>query len=262
MDSICLSIDFDFWSFEDPNWDFVRNETELYSTAMWYHRCAGFATLGKDLTGEAVIEDSVVSPTDFLSLLEGKGFEFSERCRLFISDSHGYAYRSLMSAPRSSTIINVDAHHDMGYGDYEAKLSSGYTEAGSWLEALRRDRKDLKIHQIYPSWKTEALEEAADVEARGLENWSFSVLSSGDKLEGLSGMVSIVHICKSSAWVPPWHDKAFNRLVDAFEQVVGTAAVCGRNPAEERVFSANRLAELTTLYQSTYGKVVSPEKVL
>jgi len=104
-----------------------------------------------------------------------------------------------------------DAHHDSGYPhkgdkDYLSRLlERGAWSCEDWMVLYRALGADL--HVRYPEWRawavTGELEPAVYVDRR-VDDGSVPDLEF-DK----------VFVCRSGAWVPPWHDEAFNRFVAA-----------------------------------------------
>jgi hypothetical protein len=229
---IALSIDFDFFVFEDPKWDFGHRESPLFmESMMWCVRVISMMmATGINLVDETSLSRADFHPSNLFHVLKDVGFNFDKIAQFTISDSHTLAYTAFQRLPYGTRIINLDAHHDLGY--LEAKLmrqkhKKGYVYCDDWLYNLLRQRPDLELNQVYPNWKG-----MMELEGHN-RHWERSRIKkqvkfnkySKEFMSGISGEVTSIHICKSSAWVPAWHDNEFTNMVQCVESELDTKAM-------------------------------------
>ena len=205
-----LSVDWDAFfptPAHDPLflWDWGHRELRLFidPDPIWVFRAAGFVRHGLPLPG-----------------LSGEQEGFWDRvvicpyAVLFFGESHAWA-ASEDVLDDVDEVWSFDAHHDGGYDDGAFERAfRGRVDCGSWLLAywIHRAACRASCHVRYPAW-------------RRIGDWvdtpettpSFPDLDLGTAFaEGETLPVfDRVFVCRSGAWVPPWHDAAYAAFLTA-----------------------------------------------
>lgn len=190
-----ITIDWDFFVPEDPQWDIQHAESLMYLQMLWEARC-GLVDLIK-------LHESAHTFWDWLlDLLE------LHDASMTVSDSHAWVFRDpyLLHADR---IVLFDQHHDCWpreKDDAEQDLIRCHTWARAWLEA----NKDRELIWVYPDWQDpNDYEMQDDIRPRVILTPQSLVTQEtfGDDISG-------IHICRSGCWTPPWLDHDFIKFVE------------------------------------------------
>lgn len=207
-----LSLDFDFWVRDDPNYDFGHNEDLRINHILWSIRASQFLARGKDIEKIVRIEPSEISPQNFYTHLVKKHVDITES-EILSTDSHARIVDFLKSHKKIN-LVHIDAHHDFGYSDQQDRIN-----CGNWVQFLVNQKKISKIHLIYPKWRDGYLLDFdlnPEVKLR-IEEWRKKykipvTISFG--LENLNPFkVNKFFMCRSGAWVPPWLDLHFFNIL-------------------------------------------------
>jgi len=207
-----ISIDFDFWLEMPPDKDWGHREAIFFIESIWPIRVVSALSSGEDLRETCTLAPDEPTPHDMATLLADNKVR-TQKNKIAVCESHVMAYK-WFSRLKNLHVINIDAHHDLGYGISELNC-------GNWLMKLVEDGKVAKITQIYPKWRL-----------RGINEWDQqnellvkTLADAGVELEVLYGLkehlphkvfVKKMFICRSGAWVPPWLDADFRKLVYSF----------------------------------------------
>lgn len=186
-----VSIDFDMFVPEKPEWDFGHRESLMYLKMLWATRVG-------------LINEMKTTGSEIEFWEQFKDVKF--RMPTWVSDSHSYAYTLLAGVSR---VVLFDAHHDCWEGD---SLGVDKEDQGvychNWLRVWLEGGKGRKAVWVKPGWQ-DACTLPKDMKKR-VEVVTYS---KGMDL-GLQGSVGL-HVCRSGCWVPPWLDKAFLAFVGA-----------------------------------------------
>lgn len=240
MNRIWLSIDFDYFCREEPVWDWGHRESLLFRDVLWGHRVMGFASNGVDLRKE--VDPKVFArptPETFWDEIEKKGLDLSKTWRIIVADSHTYA--AIMFASywfgnvpiNARTLINFDAHHDLGYSKENiARAEETHIDCGNWLYFVMKQWKHLKSHNIYPPWLGMQEWEQCFIDggsigpyfdiSKGCKEISKRATASVWDEDVPQGPVDWIFICRSGSWVPPWLDSQFISFVKEIAKRTGT----------------------------------------
>jgi hypothetical protein len=262
-----LSIDFDFFIRSLPEWDWGHAESGLFAamgSALWAFRAQSFLQNGFDLREETSTElHANPKPHEFWTELQGLGYDFSETAFYFVADSHAAAGPLFVEIARrgdgpADLIINFDAHHDLGYHGFEhtyEMVKQGRCACDTWLCFLLCEYPELQARIVMPDWMRDDVTAQKRSVHKNLPRsmWprvkvgafttpsgrvSQVVRKPGEQLD-----VQAVFVCRSSSWVPPWHDEEFVAFVEDGEDVVNLAVIepfAGHDllpPLEVREFS-------------------------
>jgi hypothetical protein len=136
------------------------------------------------------------------------------------SDSHAWAgilAKDFAQLNGPLTVVNFDAHHDLGYTPDALKAfkAHGHISCDNWaLIGLHENYID-NYTIVYPDWL-------------GTAEWSPGVkkltkdfkddihITTWSKWHDEIPEVEVMHFCRSSAWVPPWLDAGFEKLHEEF----------------------------------------------
>jgi hypothetical protein len=182
-----LTIDFDFFVPERPEWDFGHREALIFLNMLWSTR---FGYVDKMKTDG--------NEVGFWDTIDQKNIKKP----VWVSDSHAYAYSLLYGVSR---VVLFDAHHDCWKGDGREGVA-----CDNWLRVWLKGSKKRQAVWVQPEWLEDGLYSVPDDLKGRLEvvRWK-----KGMDL-GLEGAVT-AHVCRSGCWVPPWLDKAFLGFVGA-----------------------------------------------
>lgn len=135
-------------------------------------------------------------------------FKFAKDIKAYVSDSHSLSY-NIAKEKDCKIVYLFDAHSDLGYGglsslNYEVNCSN-------WLGKLLKDKQIEEANIVYSPYTAEKPEYF-----RSINNaYNVRYLSFEDLYKDIE--VSVIHICRSGAWTPPWLDDKFNQFIDALE---------------------------------------------
>jgi len=203
MEKCLLSIDWDYFIYMKKDYwgSYIENDKSLVD--LWYKRYIQEKQQGRDIQ-----ESFQLSPE--LGTFWGKikrFFEFEKEIKVYVSDSHALSY-NIAKENNCKIVYLFDSHADLGYGG----LSSLNFEVNcsNWLGKLLKDELVKKAYIIYSPYTFEKPEYFKPI--NNMYNIRYSDFNDLDK----SIKASIIHICRSGAWTPPWLDKEFNQLIDDF----------------------------------------------
>lgn len=183
-----LSVDWDYFIPEKPEWDFGHNETILHLNVIWGSRMFLFdhmRTTGEEKT-------------------------FWDRCGInadtpmFVSDSHCYVHDFLDDC---DNVVLVDAHHDCWKADsLGSNEDSEYVYCHNWLRIWLKGKKNRKATWVCSDWAYDQFELPKDMTKRVKKVRELPVLKDLN--------VKRIHVCRSGCWTPPWLDKEFIEFVN------------------------------------------------
>lgn len=238
---IALSIDFDFWSYESPDWDWghTENSAVYQSSAVWSLRY-----IHNDLEREASVDKADFYPLDILKELKAKGLTLMDSAHVGFADSHKYAAKFF--APHMSDvdlIINIDAHHDCW--PYE----DGKLDCGNWLTSLGK-----KATWVYPKWKDPMMDPDPVI---NINSCSWKEFTMPDP-----NHVVAIFVCRSSAWVPPHFDNLYAKFAEKLSNTFYPVVLQGVTPREDIEYEAlafQRVAMKKRLDAINSDKMVSKD---
>lgn len=247
--SCWLSIDYDFFVRSLMEWDWSHKEAPFFRSGfIWQTRVAPFLMQGIDLRHE--MDPGVhghPKPDSFWNLLSQLGYDFDEYLPFVVDDSHAGAgpffnhIAEMDLDEPADVIVNFDAHHDLGYCEWErlhGMVEQEVCTCDMWLGALLSWWPTLQARIVFPDWMKDewTIEEQAENVQKKLPRKILSRVKMGfftaengtvspiviEPRERLS--VTAIFVCRSGAWVPPWLDEDFIEFVENGEQEVGSVA--------------------------------------
>ena len=240
MRKLIVDVDFDFFVREPQAmlWDHSESHGRVIQDVIWHSRCMSAVQQGVDLS-EITRPPDGPTPETFWQELVKRGWSFDD-VKLLYSDSHavvGMEIPAQLSWGEEYEIVHFDAHHDLGYNDSSLidHVDGAYADAGSWLFVVGMLMRQVKkITIVYPEWRRQPCPLAkkfdlAEERLGGdrLTKRREALATAGTELEVLywddmtarEGVVDLVSVCQSSAWVPPWMDSQFQVLLDGCPNV-------------------------------------------
>jgi len=192
-----LSVDWDFFYPDSYDYDWGANEENQFMfEAIWHTRCNARNLFTKEHVLDAF----------YPTIPEG----FWERIlkvppRLLIAcESHSMLLQILKTQKikpfNDLNIINMDAHHDMGYWEDQGPC------CGSWAWHAKQIEYVKSVHQVYPKWREKSPENYLNDEQQP-DTTSFELPEPDN--------YALVFVCRSGCWTPPWHDREFNDLINS-----------------------------------------------
>jgi hypothetical protein len=248
-----LSIDWDFFVRSLYAWDWGHQESPFFmSGAMWEIRMSGLLVSGLDIRDEMDPGKwANPKPWAFWNILKQLGYDFSVidavgedlgTENFVVADSHAVAGPTFRGVAEElgppDVLINIDAHHDMGYGDKASvnrMVAGGQVSCDMWLRSLASMYSEMKVNVVYPNWRFEEfpISDERDALKKVLppqvlkrtkigafvdDNGSVSkIVNPAKKIE-----VEALFICRSSAWTPPWLDSQFIEFVESIDEHTGS----------------------------------------
>jgi hypothetical protein len=246
-----VTIDYDFFTrhamhkdvqFPDGNtmpgllvydWQMSETRAPAFEHAIWRNRAADFMRWGLDIEALTKPELSVV---EFAQQVTGRMDIYSSPAT-WRGDSHAWAgivARDYANQFGPLFVVNFDAHHDLGYGDkpLENFTNTGSLACDNWAVIGLHQGWIKNYTVIYPDWlgKWEWGKNIRRPHLKEFRNririttWS-DWLVSGKEISA----VEVAYFCRSSSWVPPFHDQGFQDLCDEFGWVECLDCVYGQH---------------------------------
>ena len=201
MDRCLLSVDWDYFIYtKKENWgSYIENSKNVNS--VWYKRYFQFKQQGRDIQESFQLSPEV---EDFWDKVRNK-FRLSNNTKVYVSDSHALSY-NIAKDNGCTNVYLFDAHADLGYNGLPSLNFE--INCANWLGKLLKDRVIYKANIIYSPFTVENPEDFKQI------NNAFNVkYSTWDTLPD-NVEISIIHICRSGAWTPPWYDDKFFKFVE------------------------------------------------
>lgn len=182
-----VSIDWDFFVPEKPEWDLGHQESEMFLRMLWMMR--GHLIDQMKTSGEE---------KDFFRRLDLPSLGVTT------SDSHAYAFQQLVDGGYDQLIL-FDTHHDC-WGSSKDDNIMCHNWVRIWLSLSPKH----KVIWVYPN--PDVLE--GYPLPKDLANQVKLVAYGSLKLQ--TDTVAGLHICRSGCWTPPWLDKNFIEFVQSY----------------------------------------------
>lgn len=187
----------DYWFF-----DWAHREVPMLIDDIWPTRALSFYVKGLELPQAKV-------PDNWWGL-----FDFTPGARLYYADSNVFALQVPSLSDLDSEFKSVwlyDAHHDSGYNidsvdDFIEKFDGRYT-CEDWMIYFQ-EVHESELHWRWPVWHKHYNEEGPKY-PKGV-HLDAAVHNLAEKPPVA---FSDVFLCRSGAWVPPWAESGFHRLL-------------------------------------------------
>lgn len=202
MEKCLLSIDWDYFIYtQKENWgSFLENTRSLID--LWYKRYIQEKMKGRDIQESYKLS----SELDIFWERIKEHFVFEKDIKAYVSDSHAWSY-DIAKRHNCRIVYLFDAHADLGYGG----LSSLNFEVNcsNWLGMLLKESQVIAAHIFYSPYTMEKPELFKQMNS--IFNISYSNFNQWNR----DFKASVVHICRSGAWTPPWLDDKFTDFINA-----------------------------------------------
>lgn len=173
-------------------YDWSHKEAPFFMIDIWEQRAANFFLAGDPLP------ELDGSQRDFW-----RRFNFARDARLYVADSNSRAVlREVAQDVRRVTLI--DAHHDSGYGNGRELQQQFRATCDNWMLFYQGAQRLV----VYPQWMQGRWRDPEpEHRVRRIDANAF---------DAKAYQYHRVFLCRSSAWVPPWFDAAFDQFVAEF----------------------------------------------
>ncbi|QZY56383.1 arginase [Crassaminicella profunda] len=200
MEKNLLSIDWDYFIPIKKEWcgSYIENKRNI--SKIWYNRYISNNMIENNLE-ESIHVGSECN--DFWDKIK-KYFNISKSVKVFISDSHKLSYK-IAKENACNKVFSFDAHSDLGYGGL--KSLDFELNCANWLGKLLKDCVIKKANIIYSPYSYEKKEDFNEM------NTKFNIDYCNLKKLKEKEDVTVIHICRSGAWTPPWLDCKFRKFV-------------------------------------------------
>jgi len=235
-----LTIDWDFFFPDTAPFDWGHDESRgFFLEQIWWMRPGQRDVLGK--LGTAL---DVVKPDP---LHEGFCLGLARPSYLVVAESHADAFHALQSmGARRAEVWNLDAHHDLGYGEDEGRddPDPGKVDCGNWAAMAIRAGMVSSYNLVYPAWRAKSPERESPADLRGKARGAR--LAVRRSMDGVPARFDAIFLCRSGCWTPTWHDDAWLGLVGgaralgAGREVILPYALKARRPDEGEAAKAAR----------------------
>jgi len=178
-----ISVDFDYFCPEDPDWDLGHQENGLHLSMIWKTR--GFLESKMRCDGRQV---------GFWDRIGVAGFP-----KVYVSESHLSAYHVALET-KADHIVMFDAYHDC----WPVGAGACYPQCHNWLKLWLRGSRRRTARWCRPDHSAFGMPRAARLDLSG----SQEVRVDRNDVVG-------IHVCRSGCWVPPWLDKEFIGFVES-----------------------------------------------
>jgi len=202
MNKCLLSIDWDYFIYTNDNWG-SNLESNRSLIDFWYKRYIQEKAQGQDIQRAFHLSSDL---NTFWDKIKGY-FKFSKGTKVYVSDSHALSYK-IAKNNNCKIVYLFDSHSDLGYGG----LSSLNFEVNcsNWLGKLMKEKQVIEANIFYSPYTTEKPDYFKQMNSiYNIRYCNFNDLH--NKCFG----VSVIHICRSGAWTPPWLDNKFVQFINA-----------------------------------------------
>ncbi|HHW47510.1 MAG TPA: arginase [Clostridiaceae bacterium] len=197
-----LSIDWDYFIHtKKENWNSYL-ENDKNTVKLWYKRYIQSKAQGKDIKKFFLLSSEIIV---FWNKVK-EYFQFEKNTKILVSDSHALSY-NIAKENNCNTVYLFDAHADLGYGGLSALDFE--VNCANWLGQLLKDKIVKRAYIIYSPFTVEKPEYFKHM------NSVYNIKYRRLKELGKGINVSVIHICRSGAWTPPWLDNRFYQFISA-----------------------------------------------
>jgi len=192
------------------DWQMSEARHPALEDAVWRNRAANFKRWGLDIVEETKLPLSV---DDFMTELS---FKLNDAVLpAWKADSHAWAAivaRDFHNQYGPLSVVNFDAHHDLGYENLDPEKLA----CDNWVLVGLENGHIQDYTLVYPDWLGKA--EWRGVKRPHLKRFSkrirVTTWSEWAKADGILDDPQAAFVCRSSSWTPPWLDQGFQDLGD------------------------------------------------
>lgn len=201
MEKTLLSIDWDYFIQAPKEYWLSYQENKKNLLSLWYKRYIQLKSRGISIYKLFRLSSEVGVFWERIK----KHFRFAKGLWAYVSDSHALSY-DLAKEHDCKVVYLFDAHADLGYGglaslDFEVNCAN-------WLGKLLKEQQVQEAHIVYSPATWEKPEDFAELNRLYSIHYPSSLAELDKEIP-----VSVVHICRSGAWTPPWLDQKFWEFV-------------------------------------------------
>ncbi len=201
MEKCLLSIDWDYFIYTKNTWGlYLENKKSLID--LWYKRYIQAKARGKNILKAFQLSPEVDT---FWNKIK-KYFKFEKNIKAYVSDSHALSYK-IAKECNCKVVYLFDFHADLGYGGL-ASLNHE-VNCSNWLGKLLKEKQIKEANIFYSPYTVEKPEFFKPM--NNIFNIRYYDFNNFNKCI----VVSVIHLCRSGSWTPPWLDNKFTQFVDA-----------------------------------------------
>ncbi|KNF08618.1 hypothetical protein CLPU_6c01040 [Gottschalkia purinilytica] len=197
-----MSIDWDYFIPMKNEWNGSYLENQNNINDQWYRRYLECKFHGEDIEKIVDVSNEV---NDFWSKIRKK-FRINKDVKVYVSESHKLSYK-LAIDHSCQCVYSFDAHSDLGYGSCDSIYFQ--TNCSNWLGKLLKNNLIEKAHIIYSPYSFEKQEDFEEISKK----YSLDFANLESIKENENEEITVIHICRSGAWTPPWLDKKFYNFI-------------------------------------------------
>ena len=206
MVSVGLNIDWDFFFEQDETRFWNHGDNPFSHTSMlWGLRFVDSYASGEDLEKTYTADDRWKT---LWSHLEQSGFNL-DNAKVIYGDSNLGAW-FVFGQYDVSHIYSFDNHNDVCYLDE----AGGRVDCGNWLGQTLRVHEGVEATVVYPD--RGRLESEFQFKEPAAQSWVETGrlrATTYDDLQHADRDVTVIFICRSGSWTPPWDDSKFMTMV-------------------------------------------------
>lgn len=201
-----LSVDFDHFLPDWSSFDWGQSELDprLFGEHVWAMRACNRGPDGP--AHETIVPRGHIGFWD-------RVLDDIPPVKLVVVDSHSVMNDILADLKRNRAtpveVVNVDAHHDMGYGVKDDSPNPPDCANWAWYGLTRKQISKYTV--VYPRWRQSCPEGFARSRPHRARASSTTLLPE----KQYYGMVVV---CRSSAWTPTWCDQEWMKFIGWWEQ--------------------------------------------
>lgn len=213
MDRTLLTIDWDFFVPENPQWDWGHPVQDAVVTHMlWQARCSAFACQSQNL--QQLLTTNGLEK-EFWSAILPRVSMTAASTVLTVSEDHSVAFELAITA-NARHVLSFDAHCDLGYNSALAPEIKIDNWLAHWLLADPRNTATIVLSDTSVELKhLDILHEStkARLGVAVLKRIKFRSWTEWLATTKTTWALSAIHVCRSPEWTPPWTDKALNNFL-------------------------------------------------
>lgn len=205
-----LTVDWDYFFSDVEQFDWGHRESHLFMDILWPARYFDRSLA----TGQYA--HKLVKPSESRLASFWDKVLLSPPPALAITESHGSLFTILKVLQRVTPwkalhVTNFDQHHDTGYeNDYDE------LDCGNWVRHCDQKLKLEYYKLMYPGWRANTPE---SILHPTLDYANVQVTFGWPQSYMIANRYDLVHVCRSSAWTPSWHDGDWLRFIHKLDHL-------------------------------------------
>ncbi|PJI09471.1 MULTISPECIES: arginase [Clostridium] len=200
MANVLLSIDWDYFIPIRREWCGSYLESSKKVQALWYKRYFAYKDMGRNIVNEVRVSNTI---NKFWGNINNV-FDIKNDVNLYVTDSHKWSY-DIAKEYDCKYVFNIDAHSDLGYEGIKSFMFE--VNCSNWLGKLLGNNISKGASILYSPYTYENKDEFDEINRK----FPINYCNLDDVKKDTN--VSVIHICRSGMWTPPWIDKYFYSFI-------------------------------------------------